>query len=57
MAIPFAQYRKGLTVAGGALANILALGLVHGTAESWTIVVVSALTAAGVVVVPNKPKP
>ena len=56
MAIPFAQYRKGLVVVGGALANILALGLVHGSAETWCIVVVNALTAAGVIAAPNKPK-
>jgi hypothetical protein len=52
-----AEYRKGFTVAVGALANVVALGLIHGTAESWAIVIISAATAAGVVVVPNaKPK-
>lgn len=46
---------KFLTALAGAAAQVVALGLVDGTAEQWLTVAISVLTAAAVYMVPNQP--
>jgi hypothetical protein len=57
MALPLADYRKGLTALAGALADALALGLLHGTAQQWAVIVLNALTVIGIVAIRNGTKP
>jgi hypothetical protein len=49
------RYRKALVGIGGVLAQIIALGLVDGTALAWLQVAAAAVTAALVYLVPNAP--
>lgn len=41
----------------GLIGQLVSLGLLHGTALHWAQIILAAATAAGVYVVPNKPKP
>ena len=52
-----ARIAKFLTALAGAGAQIIALGLVDGTAERWLTVIISVLTAAAVYTVPNAEAP
>lgn len=50
-----ARIAKFLTALAGAAAQVIALGLVDGTAQSALTVAISVLTAAAVFLVPNQP--
>lgn len=47
------RYRKALVGLGGLLAQIIALGVLDGTALAWVQVAAAAVTAALVYLVPN----
>lgn len=49
-----AEYRKGITAVVGGVAELVALGVLHGTALAVAQAVIAAATAAGVVRLPNK---
>jgi hypothetical protein len=51
----FKKYRKFLVALAGALAEIVSLGVLHGTAETVALAVLAALTATGVYGVRNAP--
>ena len=51
-----AEVRKVAVAVVGVVAQVVALGLLHGTALHWAQVVVAAATAVGVYGVPNAPK-
>lgn len=51
-----AEYRKGIAAAAGGLAELVALGVLHGTVLAVAQAVIAAATAAGVVAVPNAGK-
>jgi hypothetical protein len=52
-----AQSRKALVALGGALGEAVALGVLHGNAQTLAVLVLAGLTAAGVYQAPNAPKP
>lgn len=58
---PLAEMRKALVAVIGGLAEMVSLGLLHGTAENVALVIIAAATAGGVFGVGNadpvKPKP
>ena len=47
------EARKALAAASGAAAELVSLGLLHGTAEKWTTGVIAAATSLLVYLVPN----
>lgn len=47
------RYRKGITAAAGALAQVVSFGFLNGTALHVASVALAVLTALGVVAVPN----
>ncbi len=49
------RYRKTIAAAVGAIAAIVSLNLVHGTAQTWLVGIVAVATALGVYTVPNRP--
>lgn len=49
------RYRKGLVAAAGMLGQLVAAGLIPEPWDKWAVVVLAALTAAGVYAVPNAP--
>ncbi len=49
------RYRKTIAAAVGAIAAIVSLNLVHGTAQTWLVGIVTVATALGVYTVPNQP--
>lgn len=57
MTLPnLAELRKAAVAVVGVVTQLIALGVLHGTALHVAQAVLSAATAAGVWVVPNKPK-
>lgn len=48
--------RKALAAASGAAAELVSLGLLHGTTEKWTTGVIAAATSALVYLLPNGTK-
>lgn len=48
-----AQVRKALVALAGAVAQVVALGVVHGQALHWATVVIAVATVLGVHQVPN----
>ena len=57
MTIKLATIRKAVVAAVAVAAELVALGVLHGTAQTVAQVVIAAAGAAGVYVVPNAPKP
>lgn len=51
-----AQCRKALVALGGALGEAVALGVLHGQAQTIAVLVLAGLTAAGVYQAPNAVK-
>lgn len=49
----FADVRKCAVAVAGAVGQLVAIGLVHGTALEWCQVLLAAATAAGVYTIPN----
>ena len=47
------EARKALAAASGMAAELVSLGLLHGTAEKWTTGIIAAATSALVYLVPN----
>jgi hypothetical protein len=47
------RYRKFAVAAAGAVAGIVSLNLVHGTAQTWLVGLLAAASALGVYVTPN----
>ena len=52
-----ATIRKAIVAAVAVAAELIALGVLHGTAQTIAQVVIAAAGAAGVYAVPNAPKP
>lgn len=52
-----AEFRKGLVSVAGLLGQLIALGVLHGTALHWAQIILAALTAIGVVAASNAPPP
>lgn len=50
-----ASARKALVAVVGVVAQLVAVGVLSGSALHWAQVVLAALAAAGVYAVPNKP--
>lgn len=50
-----ARYRKAIAAAVGALAEIVALGVLPEQYQSWATTLIAVATAAGVYAVPNEP--
>jgi hypothetical protein len=48
-----ARYRKFAVAAAGAVAGIVSLNLVHGTAQTWLVGLLAAASALGVYATPN----
>ena len=48
-----ARYRKCLVAAATVLAQVVSLGVAHGTAQNWLVIVLAAAGAFGVYAVPN----
>lgn len=58
MTLPkLATVRKAAVAAAAVAAELITLGLVHGTAENITQVVIAAAAAVGVYAVPNAKNP
>lgn len=51
-----AEYRKAVVAGVGAVAELLALGVLHGTVQSVAQGVIAVATATGVYTVPNAGK-
>lgn len=49
------KYRKLIAAVCGGIANVIAVGLVHGDARLWCVVLLGAATAAGVYRATNAP--
>lgn len=49
--------RKALVAVAGVAAQLIAVGVLHGTVLHWVQVALGALAAAGVYAVPNAAKP
>jgi hypothetical protein len=48
-----ARYRKFAVAAAGAVATLVSLNLVHGTAQTWLVSLLAAASALGVYATPN----
>ena len=48
-----ARYRKALVAAVMVLAQVVSLGVAHGTVQSWLVCVLAVAGAFGVYAVPN----
>jgi hypothetical protein len=48
-----ARYRKFVVAAAGAVATLISLNLVHGTAQTWLVSLLAAASALGVYATPN----
>lgn len=52
-----AEFRKGIVAVAGLLGQVIALGVLHGTALHWAQVALAAVTALGVVLATNDDPP
>ena len=47
------QVRKALVAVAGVVAQVVAAGVLSGSAQAWAQIVLAAVTAAGVYLAPN----
>lgn len=47
------EYRKGVAVVTGAVAEIVSLGVLPHSVQHWIVTAIAVLTSIGVIAVPN----
>lgn len=51
------EFRKAQVALAGVVGQVVAAGVLHGTAQAWAQIVLAVVTAAGVYAVPNTTHP